>query len=67
MHPFQIHTLSDEDSGGNVISFITSDFIDGNTDIDESHLKGLLPILPLRNTIIFREVRSPFPWAEKNR
>jgi ATP-dependent Lon protease len=65
MHPFQIHTLSDEDSERNVISFITSDFIDGNTDIDEAHLKELLPILPLRNTIVFPGSTLPISVGRK--
>lgn len=36
-----------------IISFIASDLMDGNTDINESDLKELIPILPLRNTIAF--------------
>jgi len=67
MHPFQIHTLSDENSEGNVISFITNDFMDGNTDIDEAHLKELLPILPLRNTIVFPGSTLPISVGRKNR
>ena len=65
MHPFQIHTMSDEDTEGNVISFIASDFIDGNTDIDEAHLKELLPILPLRNTIVFPGSTLPISVGRK--
>ncbi len=37
----------------NVISFIAGDFMDNNQEIDESLLKDSLPILPLRNTIVF--------------
>lgn len=37
----------------NIISFITSDFIDGDLNLDAAYLKDTLPILPLRNTIVF--------------
>src|SRR5690606_17903468 len=50
---------------GNIISFIASDFIDGNTDIDEAHLKELLPILPLRNTIVFPGSTLPISVGRK--
>lgn len=65
MHPFKIRTIGDEDSGGNIISFIASDFIDGNTDIDEAHLKEILPILPLRNTIVFPGSTLPISVGRK--
>lgn len=45
--------ISDDLQGENVISFIAGDFMDGNEDLDESFLKETLPILPLRNTIVF--------------
>lgn len=45
--------ISGEGSGEHVISFIASDFLDTNQDIDEKSLKESLPILPLRNTIVF--------------
>ena len=45
--------LSAEESETNVISFIAGDFLDGSRDIDENWLKESLPILPLRNTIVF--------------
>ena len=45
--------LSSEESETNVISFIAGDFLDGSRDIDENWLKESLPILPLRNTIVF--------------
>lgn len=53
MFQLKLHTIGDEQPDTNVISFIASDFVDGNTDIDESFLKETLPILPLRNTIVF--------------
>jgi ATP-dependent Lon protease len=62
MNPFKINTKGDE---GNIISFIASDFIDGNTDIDEAHLKELLPILPLRNTIVFPGSTLPISVGRK--
>ncbi|MCE5205311.1 MAG: endopeptidase La [Porphyromonadaceae bacterium] len=65
MNPFKIDTLGNEDSEGNVISFIANDFIDGNTDLDETHLKELLPILPLRNTIVFPGSTLPISVGRK--
>ena len=53
MNPFKKDILQAEDSESNIISFIASDFIDGNTEIDETGLKETLPLLPLRNTIVF--------------
>ncbi len=47
------------------ISFIASDFIDGNTDIDESGLKETLPLLPLRNTIVFPGSTLPISVGRK--
>ena len=65
MNPFKINATGDEDTEGNIISFIASDFIDGNTDIDEAHLKELLPILPLRNTIVFPGSTLPISVGRK--
>ena len=53
MQPFKKNILREEDSETNVISFIASDFAGGNRDIDASGLPETLPILPLRNTIVF--------------
>lgn len=39
MNPFKKHNIHSEDSESNVISFIASDFIDGNTEIDETGLR----------------------------
>lgn len=41
------------DDNDNVISFFAGDFLDNNKKIDEKELKETLPILPLRNTIVF--------------
>lgn len=45
--------IRSEETDSNIISFIAGDFFDGNQDIDESFLKESLPVLPLRNTIVF--------------
>lgn len=42
-----------------VISIIASDFDDGDCTIDEKELKEELPILPLRNTVIFPGTSMP--------
>ena len=49
----KLSVLKPEESESNVISFIAGDFLDGSQEIDESSLKESLPILPLRNTIVF--------------
>lgn len=48
-----------EDSEEPVISIIASDFNDGDSSIDEKELKEELPILPLRNTVIFPGTSMP--------
>lgn len=48
-----------EGSNEPVISIITNDFDNGNCDIDEKELKPELPILPLRNTVIFPGTSMP--------
>lgn len=42
-----------------VISIIANDFNDGDCTIDEKELKEELPILPLRNTVIFPGTSMP--------
>ncbi|WP_416188623.1 endopeptidase La [Proteiniphilum sp.] len=49
----------------NVISFIASDFVDGNQEIDESQLGETLPLLPLRNTIVFPGSTLPISVGRK--
>lgn len=49
----KLSVLKPEESESNVISFIAGDFLDGSQEIDENSLKESLPILPLRNTIVF--------------
>lgn len=53
MNPFKKYTGPEEYPETNVISFITNDFIDGNQEIDDSLIEETLPLLPLRNTIVF--------------
>ena len=65
MNPFKKNTFSDNEPTGEIISFISSDFIEGNTDIDESLLQETLPILPLRNTIVFPGSTIPISVGRK--
>ena len=65
MNPFKTNKFSEKDLGDNIISFITGDFIDGNTEIDNKLLKDKLPILPLRNTIIFPGSTLPISVGRK--
>ncbi|MDU1890046.1 MAG: endopeptidase La [Dysgonomonas sp.] len=54
-----------EDNDGPVISIITNDFDDGDCYINEKDLKEELPILPLRNTVIFPGTSMPISVARK--
>jgi ATP-dependent Lon protease len=65
MNPFKKYMSPEEYPETNVISFITSDFIDGNQEIDESQLGETLPILPLRNTIVFPGSTLPISVGRK--
>ena len=49
----KIHRFALQDNDPNVISFIAGDFMEGNLDIDTDLLQDELPILPLRNTVVF--------------
>ena len=53
MYQRKQHTLALEENDPNVISFIAGDFMEGNLEIDLDLLSEELPILPLRNTVIF--------------
>lgn len=66
MNPFKKNSISSEESESNVISFIASDFIDGSTEVDEADLKESLPLLPLRNTIVFPGSTLPISVGRKN-
>ncbi len=65
MNPFKIKKFSEKETENNIISFIAGDFIDGNTDIEEKYLKETLPILPLRNTIVFPGSTLPISVGRK--
>lgn len=52
-----------EGSGESVISIVTDDLNDGDCHIDEKDLKEELPILPLRNTVIFPGTSLPIAVA----
>lgn len=65
MNPFKTNKFSDRDPEENIISFIAGDFINGNTEIDDKHLKDKLPILPLRNTIVFPGSTLPISVGRK--
>ncbi len=49
----KLHRFALEENDPNVISFIAGDFMEGDLDIDSSLLPDELPILPLRNTVVF--------------
>ena len=49
----KLHRFALQDNDPNVISFIAGDFMEGNLDIDSDLLPDELPILPLRNTVVF--------------
>lgn len=49
----KIYGQGSDESDSNVISFITNDFMDVNRDLDEKLLSDTIPVLPLRNTIVF--------------
>lgn len=65
MNPFKKYMAPEEYPETNVISFITSDFVDGNQEIDESQLEKTLPLLPLRNTIVFPGSALPISVGRK--
>ncbi len=65
MNPFKINKFSEKESEGNIVSFIAGDFIDGNTEIDDKYIKDELPILPLRNTIVFPGSTLPISVGRK--
>lgn len=53
MFEMNLHNMSGDESETNIISFIANDFIDGDLNLDPAFLKDTLPLLPLRNTIVF--------------
>lgn len=65
MNPFKKYMSPEEYPETNVISFIASDFVDGNREIDKSRLGETLPLLPLRNTIVFPGSTLPVSVGRK--
>ena len=53
MSQTKLHMLTLQESDPNIISFIAGDFMEGNLDIDLDLLTEEMPILPLRNTVVF--------------
>jgi ATP-dependent Lon protease len=49
----KLYTQGSDESDQNVVSFITGDFSNDGSELDESALLETIPILPLRNTIVF--------------
>lgn len=63
MNPFKIN-VSDNDVEGN-ISFITGEFTFGDTIIDENELPESMPILPLKDTVVFPGITIPVSVGRK--
>ena len=53
MSQTKLNKLFLEENDPNVISFIAGDFMEGNLDINADLLHDEIPILPLRNTVVF--------------
>ena len=53
MSQTKLHMLTLQENDPNIISFIAGDFMEGNLDIDLDLLTEEMPILPLRNTVVF--------------
>ena len=53
MSQTKLHMLTLQENDPNIISFIAGDFMEGNLDIDTDLLTEEMPILPLRNTVVF--------------
>ncbi|MBF6597840.1 MAG: endopeptidase La [Fermentimonas sp.] len=64
MNPFKINSASDREVEG-TISFITGDLSLDNNNIDEKELPELLPILPLKDTVVFPGITLPISVGRK--
>ena len=53
MSQTKLHMLTLQENDPYIISFIAGDFMEGNLDIDLDLLTEEMPILPLRNTVVF--------------
>ena len=49
----KLHTITLQENDPNIISFIAGDFMDGDLEMNLDLLPDDLPILPLRNTVVF--------------
>ena len=49
----RLDNVDNQEGDGNIISFLSGDFQLENDKIDESLLTKDIPILPLRNTVVF--------------
>ena len=64
MNPFKINSASDREVEG-TISFITGDLSIDNNNIDEKELPEKLPILPLKDTVVFPGITLPISVGRK--
>ena len=64
MNPFKINSASDREVEG-TISFITGDLSIDNNNIDEKDLPEMLPILPLKDTVVFPGITLPISVGRK--
>ncbi len=61
----KLHTLTLQENDPNIISFIAGDFMDGDLEMDLDLLPDELPILPLRNTVVFPGSSLPISVGRK--
>ncbi|HTN68123.1 MAG TPA: endopeptidase La [Dysgonamonadaceae bacterium] len=61
----KLHTVALQENDPNVISFIAGDFMEGNLEMDLDKLPDELPILPLRNTVVFPGSSLPISVGRK--
>ncbi|MDR1517490.1 MAG: endopeptidase La [Dysgonamonadaceae bacterium] len=55
----KIKLLGGNEEEANVISFVSNDFIDGNQEMDPALMSDTIPVLPLRNTVVFPGIIFP--------
>lgn len=53
MFQTKLYAHNSDESDPTVISFIAGDFMEGNKEIEKEQLQDTIPVLPLRNTIVF--------------